>query len=387
MQRLIHILRTQKFRINCVSICRRFSDKSVKYISKLKHRNESIRQIEGITKLPQMNAFMQLIMKKPNELIQWYAKTPPDRRKVMYLSAMIVYLIYPLGFICVLSVLYMTFHSEENPFTGRQTVVNIPKEMLDQMESDLFKEIFIENVSSGTFLPSSDPAVKRMDRCVERIINANNDIDVIGDGNWTPVVINNDQLLDIIVLKESHNIFISKKILDLCETDDELAYLLCHQLSHVMLDHTREPTTYASKLYVPLMAFLPKIWTINQDPVLRFEFMETLNTYFDNKIKECVRKGIYLNPYNEVLECEADRIAMQLLTRACFDVRKCHQFCAKYANFTQTHTTDGHTTNDHFFAKHPITENKLWGDEPYGTVVVGPESGDDRVLPSGEVYV
>ncbi|CAG2101257.1 unnamed protein product [Medioppia subpectinata] len=34
-----------------------------------------------------------------------------------------------------------------------------------------------------------------------------------------------------------------------------------------------------------------------------------------------------------------------------------------------------------------VSVNGIWGDEPYGTVVVGPESRDDRVLPSGEVYV
>jgi hypothetical protein len=113
--------------------------------------------------------------------------------------------------------------------------------MLAEIETDVFKEIFIENLNSGRFVPSTDPSVKRLDRCVDRLIGANDDLDVIGDGKWTPVVIDNHHMLDVIVLKESQNIFISRKLLDLCETDDELAYLLAHQLSHSMLDHSREP--------------------------------------------------------------------------------------------------------------------------------------------------
>jgi hypothetical protein len=66
-------------------------------------------------------------MESCSELISWYESTPRERRKVMYLSALLVYAIKPLGVLALLCVVYMYANGEDNPLTGRPTVYNIPE--------------------------------------------------------------------------------------------------------------------------------------------------------------------------------------------------------------------------------------------------------------------
>jgi len=102
-------------------------------------------------------------------------------------------------------------------------------------------ELLQKYEKSNLFLPSTDDYVKRLDRVVDKIIHSNKDIEGLGELIWTPSVVDDDNRCDILILKESGYIIVFKKLMDLCETDDQLAYVLAHQLSHLLLDHRREP--------------------------------------------------------------------------------------------------------------------------------------------------
>lgn len=314
-------------------------------------------------KISKDKEFFYVVVQKPYELIQWVRKIPREKKKNMLFSGIIKGL-KALGVVSALWVAFWIGHNGINPLTGRECVYSVPADMVKEIETDIFQEIFTKNMESKSFLPSTHPSVKRLDRCVDRLIGANSDLDLIGDGIWTPVVIDDDRVCDVVILKDSRNIFVYRKLLDLCETDDELAYVLSHQLSHLMMDHNRELVAYTPIYYLPFVTLLPRLWSLSRDPW--FHWVDAVDTFLENKVKDLIRTIIAFNPYTEELEEEADRIAMQLMTRCCYDVRKCRHFCKKYRHLSETKAESKNEAKDQqneidyqFFTKHLITDNKL----------------------------
>ena len=348
---------------------RNFSDKNEQKINKIVTNSDRLTQEATeqekrpyivAQRLSKEKEFFYVVVQKPYELINWVKKTPREKKKNLFFSGIIKSL-KALGVVSIIWMAYWFSANGENPLTGRKCVYSVPIEMSTEIETDIFKEIFNKYMESGMFLPSTHEAVKRLDRCVDRLVESNADLDLIGDGIWTPVVINDDKICDVVILKDSRNIFVYKKLLDLCETDDELAYVLCHELSHLMMDHNREPITYIPIYYMPLVMLLPRLWSISRDPF--FHWVDKIDTFLENEMKKLIRKLITFNPYSEKIEEEADRIAMQLMTRCCYDVRKCRHFCRKHRHLSQTKDNNNENQSDvinhDFFAKHPITDNKL----------------------------
>ena len=132
----------------CVDICRTFCDQKVHKNDNFvaKRRSEVRPGMTPLRPLATSYAWIESIARKPKyvieywiecslktcvmfyrELIEWFAVTPPHTRKVMYLSAILVYLVKPMAVICLLVLVYVLANRDENPLTGRQTVINIPK--------------------------------------------------------------------------------------------------------------------------------------------------------------------------------------------------------------------------------------------------------------------
>ena len=343
-----------------------------KLVKEVKHKSieKQIGNKENLTEITakrigKRREYFHIIVKKPNQLMEWLAKTPREKKKNILFSAIIKYMIKPLGILSLFALAYILAHSDINPITERRCVYSVPQKLADQIEKDILNEIFAKNMKSGSFLPSTHPVVKRLDNCFDKLIESNNDLEFFENGIWSPIVINDENFTDVIVLKESQNVFVSKKVLDLCQTDDELAYILAHQLSHVLLDHNREPIAHASNIFLlPFLAILPQIWIFQTDDLFRFDPFQKIDDYLDKSIKSLIRKTLEFSSFNEELEEEADRIALQLMTRSCFDVRKCHQFCKRCKDFArnpiEAKEKDNKSEDNYdFFVKHPITEYKI----------------------------
>jgi hypothetical protein len=234
-----------------------FCDKKLQTINEEKEiSGQKIKEIEFKYKtIAKRNKYLELIINKRNELIDWHKKTEPKRRRNYYYSYLIVYIFYPIAYLCAFALVFVLFNSDNNPITGRKCVYSIPQELIEELENDLFNDLYNKYEKTNSFIASTDDCVKRLDNCVNHLIQTNNDIKGLGESIWTPVVVNDDNVCDLIVIKSSGTIFAFKKMLDLCESDDELAYVLAHQFSHMLLDHKREPVIHLSIIYLFIYYF------------------------------------------------------------------------------------------------------------------------------------
>jgi hypothetical protein len=115
-----------------------------------------------------------------------------------------------------------------------------------------------------------------------------------------------------------------------------------------------------------MITIFPRLWYLGKPDEYfpKFDWMQKIDDFFNTSFKNWIKNVIYYSPYSEELEEEADRIALQLITRCCYDVRKSKTFCHKYQHLSQSshNLIDENTiniNNDNYFAKHPINNNKF----------------------------
>ena len=99
------------------------------------------------------------------------------------------------------------------------------------------------------------------------------------------------------------------------------------------------------------------------------KFLDEIDNYFANIIFNISLKVISILNYSDTLEEEADRIALQLLARSCYDVREveklaaiCNQLIANNntnKEETKKKQTPEEVEKDRYIYKHAFNQHKL----------------------------
>lgn len=109
---------------------------------------------------------------------------------------------------------------------------------------DDYEEILVKHLTDtleSKFITSSDAIVKKMDTLIQRIIKANAEYVEADkfDLNWSGSVLDTNQLV-LYLINSMQFIIGSKQLVDQCENDDQLAYIIANALAHSLLKHRRE---------------------------------------------------------------------------------------------------------------------------------------------------
>ncbi|XP_026680657.1 metalloendopeptidase OMA1, mitochondrial-like [Diaphorina citri] len=268
---------------------------------------------------------------------KWWSKLSPDQKKII-LSQIKKHQDKIAGITLTsigLAYIYYFLHLETCPITGRQKFIIVKPNQLNDV-TQIAYDNFIEE-HGNQVLPLGHPAYKRVGAVVKRLIDANK-VYMEHNNFKYPITIIDDPLINAFVFPDGR-IFMFTGMFQLCQTDDELATVLSHELSHTLLKHVAEKLsnkTFLEILYiVPLMI----IWFLLPD----------LGAIVTQSI-------IFELPFEREMETEADEVGLKLMARACYDVRVAPLFWQKMA-LKETQDQVGPKMEE-YLSTHPSHENR-----------------------------
>lgn len=146
-------------------------------------------------------------------------------------------------------------------------------------------------------------------------------------GNWSFIVCKNRQVNAFVSGFCPRKVFVFDGLLSQLElTDDELAMILGHEMSHVVLGHIEEQTPVTAIILATQLILMSLI-----DPVGLGSFI------FDIVV---TRFGKYIQAgYSRQHEFEADELGLTLASLACFDMKAGHSLHQKLGAATHHHET------------------------------------------------
>ena len=102
-------------------------------------------------------------------------------------------------------------------------------------------------------------------------------------------------------------------MLNLCENDDSLGFVLSHEIAHSILSHGIEILSQSEFLefFIFIAAFF--IWSI---------FPTDLSALLGHLLTKKLIDILFNLPFTRDLETEADKVAMLFAAKSCFDVRE-----------------------------------------------------------------
>lgn len=234
-------------------------------------------------------------------------------------SIVIFYIVVHLIGISIVFVM-MSMTSFENGVLGlkRKRVAYLGDEQIGEMSHQVFK--ILQEVHKKEILETSDTKHIRIVDIVRKLLSKNIDIDRINNMVWTITVIKEDTKNAFVL--PTGNIFIYTGMIDFCESDDELAIILGHEMSHALLSHVKE---------LSFLEILSKCMTFSPLMINWVIFPKNVAICIDLLIHLITKVTCEL-PIHRQQEIEADKIGILLAGKACFDVRSAPQFWHKMIN-------------------------------------------------------
>ncbi len=221
------------------------------------------------------------------------------------------------------------------PETGRRALRFMPEQQLAEIASSQFSEMKRE-------MPvSSDPAyTERLNRIGERVARASG-VDPVG-GAWEFVVFE-DEAVNAFAMPGGKVGFYTG-LMDLAESDDEIAAVMGHEIAHVGLRHGNERVSQAMAAQVATMG--AHYATRDMEDQTQTAVMVAVGLG--------AQLGVLL-PYSRLHESEADRIGLLYSARAGYDPRAAVTFWERMESqaeggappeFLSTHPSHGRRIAD-----------------------------------------
>lgn len=181
-----------------------------------------------------------------------------------------------------------------NPVTGANQLILFPESELLQASQAAWAEVTAENAQVA------DPRyVQRLERVGQRITQAAG-----AGGGWTYAVFDSDELNAFVL--PSRQVGFYRGIMDLAETDDQLAAVLGHETAHVLARHAQERASQNALLSGGIQA----TGAVLGNSQYRTGIMRALGLG--------AQVGVAL-PFSREDELEADEYGLRFMARAGYD--------------------------------------------------------------------
>ncbi|XP_014481094.1 PREDICTED: metalloendopeptidase OMA1, mitochondrial-like isoform X2 [Dinoponera quadriceps] len=217
--------------------------------------------------------------------------------------------------------IYYVIHIKIDPVTKRSKFIIFNEEQEKDLANKLYKTQL--QMFKSQIVSRNHPVYKRIRRILESLVTANSDLKSMEKIKWNVTLI--DAELQNSFTLPGGNIFISLDLLKYVENNDQLGFMLAHEMAHSLLSHGLE--MLSDQLLLDFLIAVPilLIWMIFPDMAAAI-----VHTIVDRTINI-----MHQLPYNRVLEKEADEVAMQLSAKACIDVREAVVFWATMRMLTE----------------------------------------------------
>jgi len=124
-------------------------------------------------------------------------------------------------------------HMQLTPITGRSRFMLLPQHVIEHLSQVEYEEYLTEY--KDNIVGIRHPAYLRVQHVANKILASNRDVKEIYNKDWSVTIIE-DKTKNAFVLSNGQ-IFVFTGILNICETDDDLAVVLGHEMSHAILGH------------------------------------------------------------------------------------------------------------------------------------------------------
>lgn len=249
------------------------------------------------------------------------------------------YIIGGVGGLTFCGIGYYVYHIEEAPITGRSRFMMVSRQKLLKM-IDLEKETIIPSLMMGKPpLPSSHPSYDQVLPILKRILPVVQNHSDMQDIQWTVVMLDSPDVANAVCLP-SGEIFVHSGLLKACHNKDELAFILSHEVAHVLMNHGGEIFSNKGVVDFFLLFGIAALW---------FMIPSDLASYFLHRWFHSLAEVLFQLPYSRQLEEEADTVGLLLLSSACFEPSKSVEV---WTHFPSAPSIE-------YLSTHPLHENRL----------------------------
>ncbi|XP_076177588.1 metalloendopeptidase OMA1, mitochondrial-like isoform X2 [Ptiloglossa arizonensis] len=238
----------------------------------------------------------------------WWMKkalTEQDKYKRWYWQRRNIFL-GSLGLFSSILMIYYLTHFERDPVLKRRRFIIFNKAEQAELGRFISRKLFL--VYKDNLIPRTDPIYWKLSMIIRKLLVANKEI--FANTEWTINVV--DMPLTNAMILPDGNIFIFSGIFNMVKNDDQLTFILAHEMSHVLLLHMAELFSYemVKKIIFSIPTFF--IWMC----FAKWKaLLIDLGTGFFQTI-------LFSFPYKRRLEIEADDLGFQLAAKSCIDLRE-----------------------------------------------------------------
>ena len=239
----------------------------------------------------------------------WWKRLTPERKQAIK-AAIARQRKYIYGFLGLLTLCGAGFylaHLEETPLTGRRRFVMFSREeVLSMVESEKknLLELICEN--DQKILDHNHPAYKHVHTVVSNILTGNNVPEFEGF-HWALYVIDKPDVVNAMCLPTG-DIFVYTGLVDQCKNDEELAFILSHEIAHAVLGHGVEALSRNGVVNFVQLFLIAVIWAV---------IPSDLVSYFMHGFSRSTVQVMLEYPHSRKLETEADKVYRQCVVLAC----------------------------------------------------------------------
>lgn len=236
--------------------------------------------------------------------------------------------------------------SNINPFTG--------KKHYDRVDDDKFlKESYQQyyTLINQSQLLDNTPYGQTISHVATNLINAvEKHLDTIGRSDYTANyydwefhLINSNQVNAFCM--PGGKILVLSGLASITETEDELAFILGHEMAHALLDHSR--TQASARKTKNRLAFGAKLGSVAMS--LAGFGTAASATRLATNVADIGSEYFLMKPWGRDQELEADKLGMMIVHWAGYDVSSVPNFWRKMSNGSKTD----------FFSTHPTDKKRI----------------------------
>lgn len=265
---------------------------------------------------PLLWPFVKLVMKGASILtgrsvrIWWKALPGHEKQSFLHLTKKQWKLILAgLAGAGTLTYAYYQSHIEAAPITGRKRFIALTDSQLNAIVEVQAEELIEEN--QGIIVPANDPAYKKLEAIFHRLWYANSDVPGIKDHNWRLIIIDDPKNINAFVLPTGH-VFVYTGLINFLQNDDELAIVLGHEMAHAIMKHAAESLSSVQFIDYFVIILMAALWIVMPGDGIAAVF----NWFLHHVIELMIHM-----PHSRLKETEADKVGLELASKACFDIR------------------------------------------------------------------
>lgn len=269
----------------------------------------------------------------------WYQTLPLKQKKMMLSWQKILMM---LAILVGLGMFYYISHLQETPITKRIRFIAFTDEQFMKIAN--FEAKLQENMKENLFLPATHPSYIRVIQIMECLVHRNWALSNMKTQKWKVAILDSFDI-NAYVLASGH-VFVNVGLLNFVQNDDQLAFVLAHEIAHILLGHAAEKVSFTQMIDYFVIIVMAAIWAF-----MPFDGIALVTQVFYEKVVQ-----ILLNsPYSRKLEREADIVGLELAAKACFDVREGSNFW----KLMQFHEKLKGTETPEWISTHPSNVKRL----------------------------